>query len=407
MQEKYNMTEIRPIKSETDYHRALNRISALMDSNDGVDSSDELDVLTTLVEAYESEHYPVPLPDPVDALLFRMEQQNLTRADLATYMGGRSKVSQVLSRKRPLTLKMIRALHTHLGIPAEVLIGESTASLPSGLEDVQWHRFPLRKMVNLEWIANVKNLKDNAEVIMSDLIRRAGGQNAMSVGLYRKSTDARRNALSDSHALQAWCLHVLAQARQCGLEGIYVSGAINTDFLRDVARLSVFRDGPRRASEFLAQHGIAMVCAQHLPKTYLDGAAMHTVEGVPVVGMTLRYDRIDSFWFCLCHELAHLGWHLKDRVDCCIDDFDLARTGNGDKWTIEDEADGLARDAHVPEELWTGIDANDVTPGRVIELAHEAEVHPAIVAGRVRWETGNYHRLSQFVGSGKVRDQLT
>ncbi len=122
------MAFILPIKTESDYDRALERISDLMKSEDQ-ESLDELDILTILVEAYEQGHYPIPLPDPVDAILFRMEQQNLTPADLEASIGNSKQVSDVLSRKRPLTLKMIRALNANLGISAEILIGNSTTPI--------------------------------------------------------------------------------------------------------------------------------------------------------------------------------------------------------------------------------------------------------------------------------------
>ncbi|MGF1455877.1 MAG: transcriptional regulator [Alphaproteobacteria bacterium] len=397
------MTAIRPIKTEADYDHALERISALMEADDHA-ASDELDVITTLVEVYEETRHPIPRPDPIDAILFRMEQQNLTRTDLKAYIGSSAKVSEVLARKRPLTLKMIRALNAHLGIPAEVLIGEPTASLPDDLEDVSWDRFPVVQMAKLNWIKNSRDLKDRAEEVMRKLIRQAGGPNALSVALYRKNNSVRRNARMDPYALQAWCLHVLAEARSRGLEDKYEDGTIDEAFLREVARLSVFTNGPQLAVEFLAQHGIALVYAQHLPKTYLDGAAMRTKEGVPVVGVTVRYDRIDNFWFCLLHELAHLGWHLHDDTDYIIDDLSLDKTDHDEDWDKEDEADALAQGALIPEDLWAELETNrDASPIKIMGLAQEAAVHPAIVAGRVRKETGNYRLLSQFVGNGEVR----
>lgn len=394
---------IKPIKSVADYNAALERISALMEADNDT-ASDELDVLATLVEVYEQVHHAIPLPDPIDAVLFRMEQQDLTRTDMKAYIGNSAKVSEVLSRKRPLTLKMIRALNTHLGIPAEVLVGEPGASLPNDLEDANWERFPVTQMAKLNWIDKANDLRDHAEEIMRDLIERAGGSPTLSVALYRKNNSARRNARMDVYALQAWCWHVLAEARGRGLEEVYKEGTITEAFLREVACLSVSTEGPKLAVEFLAQHGIALVYAQHLSKTYLDGAAMRTKEGVPVVGVTVRYDRIDNFWFCLLHELAHLGWHLQDVTDYIVDDLSLDKTDHDEDWAKEDEADTLAQNALIPEEFWLEIDANrSASPMKVMNLAQEASVHPAIIAGRVRKENSNYRLLSQFVGNGEVR----
>jgi HTH-type transcriptional regulator/antitoxin HigA len=115
--------EVRPIKSEADYTFALDRISALMSATVGTSEGDELDVLATLVEAYERKHFPIELADPIDAVLFRMEQLGLDRKDLEPYIGPRHRVSEVLNRRRGLSLPMIRRLHRGLKIPLEVLVG--------------------------------------------------------------------------------------------------------------------------------------------------------------------------------------------------------------------------------------------------------------------------------------------
>jgi len=116
---------IKPIKSERDYKHALKEIESLFDAKPGTPDGDRLDVLATLVEAYEARHYPIDPPDPIEAIYFVMEQQNLKRKDLEPYIGGRSRVAEVLNHKRTLTLSMIRKLHQALRIPAEVLIRDS------------------------------------------------------------------------------------------------------------------------------------------------------------------------------------------------------------------------------------------------------------------------------------------
>ncbi len=113
---------IRPIKTEDDYNNAMLRIGALMDAVPGTEEGDELDVLATLVEAYERDHFPVELPDPVEAILFRMEQMGIDRKALEPFLGGRNRVSEVLNRKRNLSKSQIRKLHDGLNIPLENLI---------------------------------------------------------------------------------------------------------------------------------------------------------------------------------------------------------------------------------------------------------------------------------------------
>jgi HTH-type transcriptional regulator / antitoxin HigA len=116
------MTDLKPIRSEEDYEAALAELGRLWGPPSGTAEGDRLDVLATLIEAYEAEHHPMDPPDPIEAIKFRMEQQGLTRKDLERLLGTRTRVSEVLNRKRSLSIAMIRRLHEELGISAEVLI---------------------------------------------------------------------------------------------------------------------------------------------------------------------------------------------------------------------------------------------------------------------------------------------
>jgi HTH-type transcriptional regulator/antitoxin HigA len=117
--------EIRPIKTEADYEATLKEIEGLMAAEAASPEGDRLDVLVTLVEAYEREHYPVDFPDPIEAIKFRMEQQGLTVEDLVPVIGRKNRVYEILARKRPLTLRMIEGLHETFSIPAESLLKHS------------------------------------------------------------------------------------------------------------------------------------------------------------------------------------------------------------------------------------------------------------------------------------------
>jgi HTH-type transcriptional regulator / antitoxin HigA len=117
--------EIKPIRTEVDYDAALAEVEQLWGAKSGTARGDRLDVLATLIEAYEERHYPMDPPDPIEAIKFRMEQQGLTRKDLEAMIGSRTRIAEVLARKRGLSIAMIRRLHEKLGIPAEVLIRPS------------------------------------------------------------------------------------------------------------------------------------------------------------------------------------------------------------------------------------------------------------------------------------------
>lgn len=122
------MSHVKPIRTKHDYAAAMAEIEGLWGSKSGTPEGDRLDVLATLVDAYETKHYPMDPPDPIEAIKFRMEQQGLTRNDLAKILGTRTRVSEVLNRRRNLSIKMIRSLHQKLGISAEVLIRPTRTS---------------------------------------------------------------------------------------------------------------------------------------------------------------------------------------------------------------------------------------------------------------------------------------
>src|SRR5438874_7793310 len=117
--------ELKPIRTKADYKRALADVERLWGAKGGTPEGDRLDVLATLIDAYETEHYPMDPPDPIEAIKFRMEQQGLTRRDLEGIIGTRTRIAEILGRKRGLSIAMIRRLHEHLGISADVLIRPS------------------------------------------------------------------------------------------------------------------------------------------------------------------------------------------------------------------------------------------------------------------------------------------
>ncbi|MBC8179507.1 ImmA/IrrE family metallo-endopeptidase, partial [candidate division KSB1 bacterium] len=137
-----------------------------------------------------------------------------------------------------------------------------------------------------------------------------------------------------------------------------------------------------------------------------DGAALLLEDSTPVVGLTLRYDRIDNFWFCLLHELAHIVLHLgKENQNLFLDDMDVRTSGRGKKNDIENEADSLAIKSLIPNKVWsTAAAKSNPTKKNVLELAEYLKIHPACIAGRIRFEKNNFRLLSKIVGSSKIRN---
>lgn len=400
------MAEIKPIRTEADYERTLSRIDELMGSEYGSPEGDELDVLVTLVESWEDEHYPMGYPEPHEAIRFRMEQAGLRPRDLIPIFGSRSRVSDVLSGKRAITMPMARALHEHLGIPADVLLRDPGSESFESPVDIDPQRYPVGKMAKLGWIKEGTESAYSAGEQIAEMIHEAGGDIAPST--FRVTGTQRVNAKTDSYALQAWCWRVMALARTRAVPHDYVPGTVTLELLRKVAQLSNSERGPRLARDCLHDLGIVLEVVPHLPRTYLDGAALRSGDGRPVIGLTLRYDRIDSFWFGLLHELAHVGLHLdQGGGGFFADDFTLRESGRGKVETYEVEADTWAEEALIPGETWkTSTARSSPSALSVVSLASELHIHPAIVAGRVRYERRNPRLLSQFTGNGAVRRQF-
>jgi len=401
------MNTLKRLRTNSDYEAALARIDELMGAKLGTPEGDELDVLVDLVEHYENKFLPaMGNPSAIEAIEFRMDQAGLTQRDLVPFIGSRAKVSEVLSGKRQLTMQMARALHEHLGIPANVLLQSdpSPSSLPS---NVDYRRFPLSAMANLGWIEGGRDLDDRAEEIVGDLIRRAGGKQVCAA-LYRKSSGPRSNAKTDPFALKAWCLQALAIANSRGHHARYKPGTVTLQFLKELAQLSWFDDGPKRAQNILERHGLPLIVLPHLPRTYLDGAALKLGGAKPIVALTLRYDRIDNFWFCLLHELGHIGRHMEAASDVAfVDDLSLRDLEGNASDPREKEADEWAEEALIPHDAWNSSAAKiHPSPSNVLNLAKQLQVHPAVVAGRIRHETKNYRLLSHFVGAGEIRRQF-
>jgi HTH-type transcriptional regulator/antitoxin HigA len=394
--------ELKIINTEDQYKKSLAEVERLiaLDPALGTPEADHLELLSKLVEIYEKEHFHFDLPDPIEAIRFRMEEQGLMQRDLVPYIGSKSKVSEILSGKRPLTLQMIRALNAGLDIPAEVLLRETNKAQNDKCTDIDWQQFPIAEMIKRGWITTrVRNVRKRAEEIMKSFLSPLSGK-IPCTAVCRRTLDKHSDESKTLYALYAWAARVLIRAKNEFCSASYKPGIVTKAFLNEVARLSLFNQGPLLAKEFLSKNGIAFIIEPHLPGTRLDGGAMLTEEGWPVVALTLRYDRIDSFWYSLIHELSHIAKHLKVPGEIFIDD-DLDQDVQDH---LEKEADKLTREAFVPRSIWMRSDAYyKRTSESIKELAEELKIHPALIAGRIRRESNNYTILKDLIGQGEVR----
>lgn len=381
---------IRPIRSEADYLASLGRIEAIMDAEPDSPEGDELAILATLIERYEDEHFPMEAPTPLGAIRFRMEQMELAPRALIPMIGSRSRVSEVLNGTRALSVDMIRALHRELGIPAHVLIAAEEGPTQ---QITQEFSKPVAKA--LSKLGLLKPLET-----FEQFVNRAF--NGMSTpAMLRKTRTARTNARTDLVALQAWCAGALLKSTDIELDTNFDRLGFDTAVLRSIAKLSIHKNPLSVARSALGSLGVALVILDHLPGTHVDGAVMRRADGMPIIALSLRRNRIDNFWFTLLHECAHLALHMDGDGQVIVDDLEISSSVD-----IELEADDAAQNALIPAGLWqTESMGKFASAATLNSMANDAEVHLAIVAGRWQKQNNDYRKFSRLLGHGMIGEE--
>ena len=395
---------IKVIRTESQYHDYLSEIEKLVgkDGRLAPNEVDRLEMLTVLIESYENGKYPVEPPDPIDAIRFRMEERGLRQADLIPYFGTSSRVSEVLTRKRPLTVQMIRAVSLGLGISAETLIGLS--DVPSREKtELDWSRFPVKEMMSRGWFERVtRGQAGSPESLVKNYIADAGLQ--LGTASFRRVLSGEAQSPTTLYALYAWLARVIQRSRKkTNTIGKFEKGSLTAAFLRELAQMSWSERGPLLAVEYLQRSGISFIVEPHLKGTQLDGAALKDANGTPIIALTLRYDRIDNFWFTLLHEVVHIWKHIDNETDTFVDDLNVTSQSR-----TEAEANRLAGEAFIPRLLWKRSEAF-ISPSKesIERLARDLKIHPAIIAGRIRKDSGNFSMFSDMLGHNEVRSLLS
>jgi HTH-type transcriptional regulator/antitoxin HigA len=397
--------EFRVIKNDADYESAVAVAEEIVarDPEAGTVDADQLDLLSVLIEDYEKKQFKFSVPDPISAIKFRMEEQGLRQADLVPLLGSRSRVSEVLSGKRPLTVQMIRALTAGLGIPAEVLVRERASEntdYGDVASEIDWNRFPTKVMEERGWF-DVTGLSRSvpSEVRVKEFFSTLTQEPALA--LYRRRLLGEGLSDQNRYSVLAWTARVLSRAKLESPDAEpFDPSRISLDFVRELGRLSYFEEGPRLAKEFLSKAGITLIVEPKLPRTQLDGVAILTEGNRGVIGLTLRFDRVDAFWFTLLHETIHIWRHLQSAREVFVDR--LEQIDGSD--IREKEANRLAREALIPRAIWKRSKAF-LSPTRdaMLELAEKLRIHPAIVVGRLHFETRNYKTFNELLGQRSVR----
>jgi HTH-type transcriptional regulator/antitoxin HigA len=400
--------EYKVIKTDEQYSEMLAFAEQLIagDPEIGTADAERLEMLSLLIGDYEKRAFPFQKPDPISAIRFRMEEQGLRQADLAPLLGSRSRVSEVLAGKRPLTVQMIRALSTSLGIPAETLIGNpdiAAVSQPEVAQDIDWGKFPAKEMERRGWFREVPHIlelaaEDRVKEFFSTVTAEA------TCALYRRRLHGDGLTDQNRYSVLAWTARVLARAKPEAAESqAFSPERMSIDMLRDLARLSYFDEGPRLAKEFLAKAGITLIVEPALPRAQLDGVALFTEKQHAIIGLSLRFDRLDAFWFTLLHECVHVWKHLSSAREAFVDRLEHTESSE----YREKEANRQAREVFIPRAIWRRSKAF-LAPTRdsIHELAAELRIHPAIIVGRLHYDTGNYRTFTDLLGSGTVRQMF-
>jgi len=264
-------------------------------------------------------------------------------------------------------------------------------------QDLDWSRFPIREMYRRQWFEGFSGSLDAALEEVDTLIPSLSINLKPVLALHRRQV--RASSIPDDYSLLAWEYRILSLAAKVTLGCSYKDGVIDSQWVSELIKKSEKPDGPLLAKEQLEKAGIAMIVEPHLAGMHLDGAAILSDRG-PVIGLTLRYDRLDNFWFVLLHELFHVINHLcKRKLENIFDDLDSDSTD-----ILENEADSLASEALIPEKIWECSLSRYIRSFEsVIATANELRISPAIVAGRIRYEANNYVILNELIGQGEVR----
>jgi HTH-type transcriptional regulator/antitoxin HigA len=319
-----------------------------------------------------------------------MKPQQVQRYEATDYMGA--SLGRLIEISRALGVK---ASGTFEG-PKEA---RGSVFAWGEADDVIWSQLPYKEMMKRKWF-DVPHGASAVEKVKDYFLRTAGPQ--FATAFHRKKM--RSGNVPNEYALLAWQARVLERARAKIEGGMLGAFELDDRWLRELVRFTKRKDGAKRARDLLAEKGIVLVVERHLPGSYLDGAAMLAARETPVVGLTLRHDRLDNFWFVLMHELGHVFRHLFDGLR--FDFFD-EEEGASDADAIEAEADKFALDTLIPEALWDKCLSRFALSEEAVRIdAERIGIDPSIIAGRIRKERRNYTILNDLVGYGQVRSQF-
>lgn len=329
--------------------------------------------------------------------------QGLSQTELAGRLGMKAQQIQRYEASGYLGANLSRLIEIADELDVQVATsfsdeGSGGLMVWSGFDEIDWNRLPAKEMVSRGWYE--PELGQSLVSATQSYFTRSGAD-AYVTAHHRKKL--RGHHLPNELTLLAWQARILDVAARRVQEREIAAFEHNDEWLKALVRTTVEEDGPSKAVRLLEENGILFFVEPQLPGSYLDGAAMLAASGHPVIALTLRYDRLDNFWFVLFHELGHVYRHLFEHTH--LDFFD--EDGPVGEDALELEADQFALDQLIPQDAWNSCLSRFALSPEAVQLdARKLGVHHSIIAGRIRREQENYTILTDLIGQGEVRRQF-
>lgn len=326
--------------------------------------------------------------------------KGLTQLKLAELLGLKEQQIQRYESEEYATANLSRlaevakALELNISEVAELRKTEK----PINIKGLDWSRFPVKEMYYRNWFEGFSGSLSEAIENSNELLIEFLGE-SLNKPIYSFAHQRMRLGGSvDPYGIMVWHCRVINLAKKIKTTKSFNKSSLTNEWFKKLLKLSCETDGPKKAISYLLDTGIRLVIVPHLSKTYLDGAAILLSDG-PVIGMTLRYDKLSNFWFVLIHELVHVKRHLRrGDIESIFDDLD------NEGVDIEKEADEDASEILIPKKEWEAALPRYVrSEESVKEFAKKIGVNQAIVAGKIQKEANNYIILKDMVGQGEVR----
>lgn len=345
------------------------------------------------------------LHDLPDILIRARIARRMSQKDLGAFLGIAEQQVQRYEAERYRSASLERLSEVAAALDISVRESAELRTSPAGDDPAfSMSAYPVTEMFKRgyfdDFSGTATQARKAAETLVPAFFREAA-YTWKPMALHRRSVRSRSNP--QFAALAAWEARVCILAERHKPVSAFNPEVVTLGWLEGLVRLSTHDDGVMRAQRYLFDAGVALVIEPHLPGTLLDGAALRSPSNIAIAAMTLRYDRLDNFWFTLLHEVGHLALHIRaGGYQAIFDDTDAQ-----DPSPEEEEADRFAQEALIPDSQWRlCVSRFTRTEKAVATDAARLGIHPAIIAGRIRREANDYTLLRGLVGNGEVRRQV-